>query len=115
MTTVAEIFNTMEYGPAPESDKEVLSWLGKHERVFGHYIGGGGTEAGQLFEGINPAAPAKSARGTEGTKADVDAAVAAARGALPEWKALPPHARARFLYALARGVQKHSRLLAVLE
>jgi aldehyde dehydrogenase (NAD+) len=28
---------------------------------------------------------------------------------------LAPHARARFLYALARGVQKHSRLLAVLE
>src|ERR1051326_848411 len=41
--------------------------------------------------------------------------VEGARGALPEWKALPPHARARFLYALARGVQKHSRLLAVLE
>jgi len=115
MTTVAEIFNTMEYGPAPESDKEVLSWLGKHERVFGHYIGGGWTEPGQLFEVINPATSKTIARVTEGTKADVDAAVAAARGALPEWKALPPHARARFLYALARGVQKHSRLLAVLE
>ena len=35
--------------------------------------------------------------------------------ALPAWKALAPHARARYLYALARGVQKHSRLLAVLE
>src|SRR5207245_1156852 len=35
MATVAEIFRTMEYGPAPESDKEALSWLGKHERVFG--------------------------------------------------------------------------------
>ncbi|MEO6878609.1 MAG: aldehyde dehydrogenase family protein, partial [Gemmatimonadaceae bacterium] len=41
--------------------------------------------------------------------------VAAARAALPAWKALTPHARARHLYAIARGIQKHSRLLAVLE
>jgi aldehyde dehydrogenase (NAD+) len=115
MSSVAEIFNTMDYGPAPESDKEVLSWLGKHERVFGHYIGGAWTEPGQLFEVINPATSKTIARVTEGTKADVDAAVTAARTALPAWKALAPHARARFLYALARGVQKHSRLLAVLE
>src|SRR6185436_14311043 len=46
---------------------------------------------------------------------DVDAAVAAARKAFPIWSALTPHARARHLYALARAVQKHSRLLAVLE
>ena len=115
MSTVAEIFQTMEYGPAPESDKEVLSWLGKHERVFGHYIGGAWTEPGQLFDVMNPATSKVIARVTNGTKADVDAAVAAARAALPEWKGLAPHARARFLYALARGVQKHSRLLAVLE
>jgi aldehyde dehydrogenase (NAD+) len=115
MTTVAEIFQTMEYGPAPESDKEVLSWLGKHERVFGHYIGGAWTEPGQLFDVINPATSKTIARVSEGTAADVDAAVSAARSALPAWKAFAPHARARFLYALARGVQKHSRLFAVLE
>ncbi|MGE5731868.1 MAG: aldehyde dehydrogenase family protein, partial [Gemmatimonas sp.] len=115
MTTVAEIFQTMEYGPAPESDKEVVSWLGKHERVFGHYIGGAWTEPGQLFDVINPATSKVVARVSEGTKADVDAAVAAARNAVSAWKGLAPHARARFLYALARGVQKHSRLLAVLE
>ena len=39
----------------------------------------------------------------------------AARAAFPKWQALSPHARARYLYALARQVQKHSRLLAVLE
>jgi len=115
MATVAEIFETMDYGPAPESDKEALAWLGKHERVFGHYIGGAFTEPGQLFEVVNPATNAVIARVTEGTRADVDAAIAAARGALGEWKALSPHARARHLYALARGVQKHSRMLAVLE
>jgi aldehyde dehydrogenase (NAD+) len=50
-----------------------------------------------------------------GTPADVDAAVAAARAALPAWRALDDHARARHLYALARAVQRHARELAVLE
>src|SRR4051812_7095246 len=115
MATVAEIFETMEYGPAPESDKEALAWLGKHERVFGHYIGGAWTEPGATFDVTNPATNKVIARVTNGTKADVDAAVKAARAALPAWRALSPHARARHLYALARGVQKHARLLAVLE
>ena len=115
MATVAEIFKTMEYGPAPESDKEALSWLGKHERVFGHYIDGAWTEPGKTFDVINPATNKVIARVTDGTKEDVDAAVAAAKRALPAWKGLAPHARARYLYALARGIQKHSRLLAVLE
>jgi aldehyde dehydrogenase (NAD+) len=105
----------MEYGPAPESDKEALAWLGKHERVFGHYIGGEWTEPGDTFDIINPATNKVIARVTEGSKVDVDAAVAAAKAALPAWTAFTPHARARYLYALARGVQKHSRLLAVLE
>ena len=115
MTTVAEIFKTMEYGPAPESDKEALAWLGKHARTFGHYIGGAWTQTGKTFDVANPATGAVIARVTDGTKADVNAAVAAARKALPAWNALSPHARARYLYAIARGVQKHSRLLAVLE
>ena len=115
MSTVAEIFETMEYGPAPESDKEALSWLAKHERVFGHYINGAWTEPGKLFDVVNPATNKTIARVTDGTADDVDAAVKAARAALPAWKALAPHARARHLYAVARGVQKHARLLAVLE
>jgi len=115
MATVAEIFKTMEYGPAPESDKEALGWLAKHERVFGHFVDGGWTDPGTTFDVINPSTSKTIARVTDGTKADVDAAVAAARRALPAWKGLTPHARARHLYALARAVQKHSRLLAVLE
>src|SRR3954466_8120795 len=115
MASVAEIFETMEYGPAPESDKEALAWLGAHERVFGHYIDGTWTEPAELFDVTNPATNKVIARVSNGTTADVDAAVAAARAALPMWKGLSPHARARYIYALARGVQKHSRLLAVLE
>ena len=45
----------------------------------------------------------------------MEAAVSAARKALPGWQALSGHERARYLYALARQVQKHSRRLAVLE
>ncbi len=115
MATVAEIFETMEYGPAPESDKDAVSWLRTHESVFGHYINGRWTEPGTLFDVVNPATNTSIARVTNGTAGDVATAVAAARAALPAWKGLTPHARARYLYALARGVQKHSRLLAVLE
>ncbi|HYL22365.1 MAG TPA: aldehyde dehydrogenase family protein [Gemmatimonadales bacterium] len=117
MTTVPEIFEAMSYGPAPESDKPALEWIGRHAAQFGLFIGGRWTagQNGAGFDVINPATTAKLARVTQGGPADVDAAVAAARKAFPAWSALPGHARARHLYALAREVQKHSRLLAVLE
>jgi aldehyde dehydrogenase (NAD+) len=115
MSSVAEIFESLDYGPAPESDKNALAWLGKHERVFGHFIGGRWTEPGETFDVFNPATRELLARVSQGTAQDVNAAVDAARGALPAWQGLTPHARARWLYALARGVQKHSRLFAVLE
>src|SRR5207244_9223380 len=88
---------------------------GNYEKVFGHFINGEWTEPGETFDVINPSNREVLARVTQGTKADVDVAVAAARAALPGWQALDGHARARYLYALARGIQKHSRLLAVLE
>jgi aldehyde dehydrogenase (NAD+) len=116
MTTVAEIFQTMEYGPAPESDAEARRWLAAHrEQQFGHFIDGVATHPGNTFDVIDPSTAAVLARVSQGTKADVDMAVAAARRALPTWKGLSGHARARHLYALAREVQKHSRLLAVVE
>ena len=115
MSSVAEIFESLEYGPAPESDKDALAWLAKHERVFGHFIGGRWTEPGDTFDVINPGTAQLLARVTQGSDADVDAAVAAARAALPHWRALTPHARARWLYALARAIQKHARLFAVIE
>ncbi len=117
MTTVSEIFETMAYGPAPESDKPALEWIARHDGAFGLFIGGrwtnGKSDAG--FDVINPATTARLARVSQAGPADVDAAVAAARKAFPGWSALSGHARARHLYALARAVQKHSRLLAVLE
>jgi aldehyde dehydrogenase (NAD+) len=115
MTSVAEIFQTMEYGPAPESDKEVLGWLERHNRKFGHFIDGKWTKARNHFEVMNPANSKLLANVGQGSAADVDAAVKAARAALGDWRKLSGHARARHIYSLARAVQKHSRLLAVLE
>src|SRR5256886_11148047 len=117
MTTVSEIFETMAYGPAPESDKPALEWLERQGRAFGLLVGGRWTKRknGDAFDVITPATPAPLARVAQAGQADVDAAVAAARKAFPAWSALSGHARARHLYALARAVQKHSRLLAVLE
>ncbi len=46
---------------------------------------------------------------------EVDAAVAAARTAFKTWSKTPGVTRARYMYAIARNLQKHSRLLAVLE
>jgi aldehyde dehydrogenase (NAD+) len=117
MTTVSEIFQSMDWGPAPESDKPALAWLAKYNHTFGHYIGGRFMEPteGALFDVINPSNRQRLARVSQGSVEDVDAAVAAARGALAAWQELGSHARARHLYALARAVQRNSRLLAVLE
>jgi aldehyde dehydrogenase (NAD+) len=115
MSTVAEIFETMEWGPAPESEKEARAWLASHGGRFGHFLNGRFAEPGVTFDVDNPATGKPIAAVTQGSREDVDAAVHVARQALQSWRALPGHARARHLYALARGVQKHSRLLAVLE
>src|SRR6202142_3522492 len=115
--SIAEKFFTMEYGPAPEDPKEALAWLDQHDRRFGHFIYGGwkSAVAGSTFETADPSTGETLARVAQGSAADVDEAVRAARAALPKWQALAPHARSRYLYALARTLQKHSRRLAVLE
>jgi aldehyde dehydrogenase (NAD+) len=115
--SIAEKFVTMEYGPAPEDPKEAQAWLQRHSHRFGHFINGAwqAPAAGEYFESLDPSNGEKLASIAQGSSADIDAAVRAARGAFPKWRALPPHVRARYLYALARLVQKHSRLLAVLE
>ncbi|HYW49899.1 MAG TPA: aldehyde dehydrogenase family protein, partial [Gemmatimonadaceae bacterium] len=116
MTSVADIFETMAYGPAPEGDAPVREWLERHQLgTFGHFIDGAFTKHGTTFAVNNPANGTLLAKVTQGTESDVDAAVRAARTALPLWQALGGHGRARHLYALARAVQKHARLLAVLE
>ena len=113
--TVSDIFETMDYGAAPESAAEALAWIVDQGSRFGHFINGEMTPPGEVFESRNPANGEILAHITQGTQADVDAAVRAARSAQPKWEAAGGHARARVLYALARLLQKHSRLFAVLE
>jgi aldehyde dehydrogenase (NAD+) len=115
MTSVREIFDTMEYGPAPEGDAPAREWLSRHNARFGHFINGAWTKPASPFDVSNPATGKVIAQVSQGSKRDVDAAVKAARAALPAWQALGGHGRARYLYALARAVQRNSRLLAVLE
>ncbi|MFO6465841.1 aldehyde dehydrogenase family protein [Jannaschia sp. KMU-145] len=115
MTRVAEIFESMDWGPAPEGRGEADAWLDEHGRAFGHYIGGKRTKPGETFATLNPADGAELAQVTQGSAADVAAAVKSARKAQAGWAATPDHARAEVLYAIARGLQKHARLFAVLE
>jgi aldehyde dehydrogenase (NAD+) len=115
--SIAEKFVSMEYGPAPDDSKEVSAWLDRHGRRFAHFINGAWSvpAAGEYFETVDPSNGETLAAVAQGSTADIDAAVKAARAASPEWQALTPHSRAKYLYALARLVQKHSRRLAVLE
>ena len=112
---VKEIFETMEYGPAPEAAGEALAWLVDQGDRFGHFIDGEMTAPGEGFESRNPATGEVLASLSQATQADVDAAVVAARKAQGKWAGLGGAGRARFLYALARLLQKHARLFAVLE
>src|SRR5207302_1531856 len=111
----AEIFESMAWGPAPEAAEPALGWLETHRRRFGHFIDGHWQTGERSFEVTNPANRKPLADVSQGTAEDVDRAVKAARQAFAGWSATPGHVRARYLYALARQVQKHSRLFAVLE
>src|SRR5260221_1898373 len=115
--SVTEKFLSMEYGPAPEDPREVLVWLAKHAGKLGLFSAGSFRPPGEgvYFDTLDPSTGEPLAAVAQGSAADIDAAVKAARGAIAQWQSLTPHTRARYLYALARQVQKHSRRLAVLE
>ena len=119
-STLPALMQTLDYGPAPESDAAARQWLaeraaaGRAEQLF---INGAwqAANSAERQETRNPASGEVLARFPQANAADLDAAVAAARAAQPGWAALSGHQRARLIYALARGLQRHSRLFAVLE
>ncbi|HSE51899.1 MAG TPA: aldehyde dehydrogenase family protein, partial [Gemmatimonadales bacterium] len=117
MTTIREAFESMAWGVAPESAATAQAWLDKHGKRFGHYVGGDWVlgDGDQGFATINPATGAELARVGQASTEDVDRAVAAARAAQPGWAALGGHGRARWLYAIAREIQRNSRLFSVVE
>ena len=107
----------MEYGPAPESSSTAMNWIKDHEGKFQLFINGKWQEPTlkKYFDTVNPATEDKLAKVADAESKDIDKAVAAARKALPESVKLGAHGRARYLYAIARQIQKNSRLFSVLE
>ncbi|MCF6170076.1 MAG: aldehyde dehydrogenase family protein [Bacteroidales bacterium] len=114
---IKKIFDNMEYGPAPESPAPALDWLKMHRGKFRLFINGKWQlpAAKKYFNSENPSDKSHLARLAEAGSKDVDKAVNAARKALPGWQETSPHERAKMLYAIARQIQKHARLFAVLE
>src|SRR5437588_6048015 len=113
---VMDIFKTMEYGPAPEAAAPALEWI-KARQPFGLFINNQWVKpvSGQYLDSINPSTGKLLAQIAAANSSDVNLAVASARTAFESWSQTPGHVRARYLYAIARHIQKHSRLLAVLE
>ncbi len=115
--SVKAIFESMDYGPAPESPDQAQQWLQDRDSTLLHFIGGQWMEpgSGEYFDTVNPASGEKLAKVADGNDVDVNRAVAAAADALEGWVAMGGHGRARYLYAMARHIQKSSRLFSVLE
>nr|CAB3220920.1 aldehyde dehydrogenase family 16 member A1-like [Phallusia mammillata] len=114
---VKRIFENMEYGPAPEASNVAKAWLQQHDNALGHFIGGKWVkpENRKTYDTCSPATGEVLASTTQGEEEDVNNAVSCAKEAFKSWSQLPPHSRARYLYAIARNVQKHHRLIAVME
>ena len=116
MTSIPDIFGTMAYGPAPEAVGPAQAWLEQHGRRFGLFVGGAWTPAGdETFDTLNPATGKPLARLDAGDGRRRGSGRARGSRRPTRWWDLGGHGRARYLYAIARQVQKHSRLFAVLE
>ncbi len=115
--SIMKILETMDYGKAPESSDQAIQWLNKHQHKFGLYIDGQWhhPKKTDYFNSYNPATGEKLAEITQADKKSVDLAVNAANKAQKPWAQLSGFQRAKYLYAIARLIQKHARLFSVLE
>ncbi|MEO0830794.1 MAG: aldehyde dehydrogenase family protein, partial [Pseudomonadota bacterium] len=113
--TIPEIFDSLDYGPAPEASAEALEWIETRGGIAGPFIGGQFGPLRADMDIMNPATGQRFAGLTQCTATEVEQAISAARKAQKKWAATSGHQRARVLYALARQMQKHARLLAVIE
>ena len=115
MPAITDLMKTLDYGPSPESAQPALDWLAARQSRFGLWIGGAWREGAAHFASVNPSNAQRLADVAQARAEDIDAAVQAAQAALPAWTALGARGRSRVLYAIARTLQRHARLLAVLE
>ncbi len=117
MTDIRTISESLDYGPAPESDREARAWIEKLEGQAPLFINGEflRPKGAPTFVTRNPATEEILTRVTQASVSDVDLAVSAASKAQTVWWSLGGEGRARYLYALSRGILKNSRLFATLE
>jgi aldehyde dehydrogenase (NAD+) len=113
--SIETIFDTMDYGTAPEDRTVALQWIADHGGISGPYVNGTWGPFRDDMPVCNPATGEKLAGMTITSADEVTAAVAAARKAQPAWEASGGPTRARVLYAIARLMQKHARILSVME
>src|SRR5258708_3027916 len=94
MPSVAEMFEAMAWGPAPEAAEPALAWLDQHGRGFGHFIGGPWRAAQQTLEEFNPAHRRALPRVTQPPPPDPPLPLQPPHPTLPAPPAtpLPPHA-----------------------
>ena len=80
------------------------------------YIGGEWVESssGQRFESENPSTGEVLGTVPRGNAADVNAAVAAAKAAFPDWRDTPPDERGRWLLKLATALRSRAEEMALL-
>jgi aldehyde dehydrogenase (NAD+) len=100
------------YAPAPEATDHV-SLAARYELfIDGHFVE---PVDGASRPTVNPATEETLAEVAFAGQADVEAAVAAARRALPRWGALAPLERGKYLFRIARLIQERARELAIVE
>ena len=92
--SIVDIFNTMEYGPAPEADDGMQAWLQAHDNHFGLFINGEWRhpEGRSVAKSYAPATGDQIAFITQANKSDADDAIAAPNGVFqgaPSFKSPP--------------------------
>ena len=115
--TILESFEKLDYSEALESSSKAQRWLEENGRRFGQFINGKfvNQKDANLIASLDPSNGDLLANIEVASSTQLDNAVKAARKAQPGWQSLGGHGRAKVLYALARLLQKNSRLIAVLE
>ncbi len=117
MSKIIKNFKNISYGPAPEDSKDVMSWINSLNNPNFLFINGKWlkSKSSKKIKVINPATNKKLTTLAVSNKSDVNQAVSAAKKAFASWSKTSSDSRAKYLYALARLIQKHSRFLSVLE
>ena len=102
----------LDYAPAPESTS-ILNL----KKSYGLFIGGEFVEgSGSAFATVSPSSEETITMIAQANDADVDKAVAAARGAFSKtWSKMPGSERGKYLFRIARLIQERSRELAIAE